>query len=274
VFCDITMDGYTMDADKIENLINENTSAILPVHVYGNLCDVGRIGEIAERHGLVVIYDAAHAFGVRFGGAGAAGFGDASMFSFHATKCFHTVEGGAAAVKRRAVFDRLEAMKNHGLAADGHAEAPGTNGKLSEFHAAMGLCNMRRLSGETEKRRAAAERYRDRLSGLPGLTLNRQRAGATENYAYFPVLLDGVAFGAAREQVCEALAAQGIFPRKYFWPAMNESGYCKGKRGGAETPVARYVSERVLALPMHAGLSLADVDRVCDALLGLAGGRG
>ena len=259
VFCDIDSRSYTMDPSKIEALITPSTSAIVPVHVYGTLCDVDAIEAIAKKHGLKVIYDAAHAFGVKKNGVSAACFGDAAMFSFHATKVFHTVEGGCVAFKDEALRSKLDVGKNFGVSGeDIICSAP--NAKMSEFHAAMGICNLRHIEEHIAARKRIVERYRRNLSGIPGLTLLREQPGVESNYAYFPVVFDGARY--TRDEAANRLAAQGIFARKYFYPLTNNcTAY--GFRGD-ETPVAKFVSERVLCLPLYPELALEDVDRICE----------
>ena len=267
VFCDIDPETYTIDADKIESLITEKTTAILPVHVYGNLCDVEKIDAIAKKHGLKVIYDAAHAFGVEKDGVSSASFGDAAMFSFHATKVFHSIEGGAVCSGSREVYDRLSALKNFGITGPEDVPFVGGNAKLNEFCAAMGICNLRHLAGEIEKRRRAYERYVERLSHVPGIKLSRPQKGVKPNYAYFPVVFDGYKYD--RDTVFARLGQEGIVARKYFYPLTN-SFDCYALRPGFDpdaTPVAKHTADRVLTLPMYAGLSTEDVDRICDIIL-------
>jgi dTDP-4-amino-4,6-dideoxygalactose transaminase len=258
-----------MDASKIRALITDKTVAIVPVHVYGNLCDVDAIAAIAREHGLKVIYDAAHAFGVTRNGISAACFGDASMFSFHATKVFNTIEGGAVCYHDDALEQVLNDRKNFGLHGQEECLYAGSNGKMSEFQAAMGLCNLRHLDGEIQKRRAAVERYRARLAGVPGIRLCAEQPGVTSNYAYFPVVFDG--YRADRDQVFAHLQTQGITARKYFYPLTNDFAcYAPLSTAGShKTPVAAYIARRVLTLPLYADLTLADVDRICDAILSM-----
>ena len=267
VFCDIRPDDYTIDADKLEALITEKTSAILPVHVYGNLCDTEKIDAIAGKYGLKVLYDAAHAFGVRKNGVSAARFGDASMFSFHATKVFHSIEGGAVCSASRELYDTLCTLKNFGIAGPEDVPYVGGNAKLNEFCCAMGLCNLRHLEEEIGKRRAVAERYRERLGGVAGITLSAVQEGVTPNYAYFPVVFDGYTYD--RDQVYARLAEQGIVARKYFYPLTNAFACYKGLPGfdPDATPVAKHIADRVLTLPIYAGLALEDVDRICKIIL-------
>jgi len=267
VFCDVDPEDYTLDAGKIEALITDRTVAIVPVHVYGNLCDVEAIGEIAGRHGLKVIYDAAHAFAVRYKGVSSACFGDASMFSFHATKVFNTIEGGAVCFRDDSLLEKLNDMKNFGIHSAEEVPYVGGNAKMSEFQAAMGICNLRHLDREIGKRKLVAERYRANLDGVPGLRLCRPKADTEPNYAYFPVVFDG--FGASRDDVFDALGAREIGARKYFYPLTNSFAcYADYPTAGTEkTPVAAYLADRVLTLPMYADLALEDVDRICEIIL-------
>ncbi len=267
VFCDVRADDYTIDTDKLEALITEKTSAIVPVHVYGNLCDVEKIRAIADRHGLKVIYDAAHAFAVKYKGVSAANFGDASMFSFHATKVFNTIEGGAVCFRDDALVDALNDRKNFGIRGPERVVFVGGNAKMSEFQAAMGICNLRHLEEEIAKRKAVVERYRAHLEGVPGLRLCAPQKDVEPNYAYFPVVFDG--FGRTRDEIFAALQAQGITARKYFYPLTNSfECYAGYPTAGAEkTPVAAYLADRVLTLPLYADLALEDVDRICDVIL-------
>ena len=267
VFCDVREDDYTMDADKIEALITDKTVAIVPVHVYGNLCDVEKIAAIAQKHGLKVIYDAAHAFAVKYKGVSSACFGDAAMFSFHATKVFNTIEGGAVCYHDDALQAKLDHLKNFGISGPEDVIYVGGNAKMNEFQAAMGVCNLRHLDAEIAKRKAVVERYRQRLSGVKGVRLCPPQKDVEPNYAYFPVVFDG--FGADRDEIFAALGAQEITARKYFYPITNSFAcYADLPAAGAEkTPVAAYMADRVLTLPLYADLALADVDRICDIVL-------
>lgn len=267
VFCDINPADYTMDADKIEALITDRTTAIIPVHVYGNLCNVERIQEIADKHGLKVIYDAAHTFGERYQGRSVAEFGDASIFSFHATKVFNTIEGGAVTFREDWMEHRLNCLKNFGIVDQEHVVWVGGNAKMNEFQAAMGLCNLRHLDEEIEKRRKVAERYMEGLSGVRGLKLPSYKEGLEPNYAYFPVVFDG--FGADRNQVYDCLARHRIYPRKYFYPLINDFQCYEGRFSSKDTPAAAYAAQRVLTLPCYADLALEDVDRICGIIRGM-----
>ena len=267
VFCDVNEKDYTMDVDKIEALITDKTVAIVPVHVYGNLCNVAGIQAIADKHGLKVIYDAAHAFGASYKGISSANFGDASMFSFHATKVFNTIEGGAVCFREEGLEEKLNQIKNFGLAGQEECTYIGGNAKMSEFQAAMGLCNLRHLDGEIAKRKAVVERYRERLSGVPGLRLCPEQENVTSNYAYFPVVFDG--YKESRDEIFAKLGEEGITARKYFFPLTNDFACYRSfpTAGGEKTPVAKYIAHRVLTLPLYADLSPEDVDRICDIIL-------
>ena len=267
VFCDIDPVTFTMDPAQIEALITDRTSAIVPVHVYGSVCRVEEIEGIAKRHGLKVLYDAAHAFGVRYKGRGIASYGDASCFSFHATKVFHTVEGGAACFRDGEVGRRLAMLRNFGLSGPEDAEAFGANAKLDEFRAAMGLCSLRHVDEALRRRSGAEERYRRRLEGTPGLTLKALQPDVQPNHAYFPVLFDEAVFGADRDRVMEALTAQGIAPRKYFYPLTSALACFRGRFDPGRTPVAERICRQVLCLPLYADLEDETVDRVCEIVL-------
>lgn len=268
VFCDIREDDYTIDCDKLEGLITERTSAILPVHVYGNICDVERIQEIANRHGLKVLYDAAHAFGETWQGIGVARFGDMSAFSFNATKVFHTVEGGCLAFSDDALDGLLSSLRQFGQVT-GTEEYPyiGTNAKMSEMHAAMGLCNLRHLEEYIEKRKLAVQRYRERLEGIEGVRLCRERENVKYNYTYFPVVFESEKLGIGRDGIADALKRHSIFARKYFYPLTSDFGCCKELGIRADVPVAKYVSERILTLPCYSDITCEEVDRICDIIL-------
>ena len=267
VFCDINDVDYTMDVTKIEALITEKTCAIVPVHVYGNICDVEGIRSIADKYGLKVIYDAAHAFGVSYRGKGIGSYGDASMFSFHATKVFNTIEGGAVTFADPALDSVLYDMKNFGIRGPERVVFVGGNAKMNEFQAAMGICNLRHVDEEIRKRGAVVERYRSRLSGIPGIRLCDSQENVQPNYAYFPVVFDG--FRKTRDEVFADLGKENIVARKYFYPLTNSFECYRGlpTAGENKTPVAKYIADRVLTLPLYADLPLEEVDRICDLIL-------
>lgn len=273
VFCDVNPDNYTIDADKIKALITNRTVAIVPVHVYGNMCEVEKIDRIGKDYDLKVIYDAAHAFAVKYKGMSSANFGDASMFSFHATKVFNTIEGGAVCLRDDDLVSGMNDMKNFGIRGAERVVFVGGNAKMSEFQAAMGICNLRHLDREIEKRKLVVERYKSLLDGIPGIKLCRPQKEVESNYAYFPVVFDG--FGAGRDEVYRALFDRGITARKYFYPITNSFDCYKDfpTAGADKTPVAAYLADRVLTLPLYADLAFEDIDRICEIILACRDGR-
>lgn len=263
IFCDINTRDYTIDTAQIEELITPYTTAIVPVHVYGNVCDVKAIDRIAEKHNLKVIYDAAHVFGVKVDGVGIGNFGDASMFSFHATKVFNTVEGGAITTSDEALLKRLYELKDFGIKDEEHITGVGANAKMNELCAIMGLCNLNHIDEEIAKRKEVYERYMENFDGIMGIRLVQPQPGVTPNYAYFPVVIEEHMFGADRNEVMKKLAENNIFTRKYFYPLTCDMECYRGKFDYARTPIAKWVSDRVITLPMSADLDLDDVDRIC-----------
>lgn len=267
VFCDIDPHEYTMDVSKIEGLITDKTVAIMPVHVYGNICNIEEIDRLANKYGLKVLYDAAHTFGERYKGKGIGSFGDVSCFSFHATKVFNSVEGGAACFKDKDFGLKLYRLKNFGIRGPEIVDGVGANAKMNEFCAAMGLCNLRHVDDEINKRKAVVERYRSHLEGIDGVQLSPIQKDVKANYAYFPVIFDEKQFGATRNEVFDALANNNIGARKYFYPLTNTFDCFHGKYDVGMTPIALHVSKRVLTLPLYADLAMEDVDRICDIII-------
>jgi dTDP-4-amino-4,6-dideoxygalactose transaminase len=267
VFCDINLYDYTIDTDKIESLITDKTSAIIPVHVYGNICNVKEIERIAKKYNLKVIYDAAHTFGVTVDGVGIAKFGDASIFSFHATKVFNTIEGGAITFKDSELRKTLNDIKNFGITGPESVEYVGGNAKMNEFQAAMGICNLRHVDEEIKKRKAVAERYREKLNDIKGIKLAKLQDSVKSNCAYFPVVFDG--YKLTRDEVYEDLRKENIFARKYFYPLTSSYECYKGRFDVEKTPVAKHISKSVLTLPLYADLALDDVDAICKIIIDL-----
>lgn len=267
VFCDINSEDFTIDVSKIEELITEKTSAIVPVHVYGNICNVEEIDRIAKKYGLKVIYDAAHAFGVSYAGKNIARFGDASCFSFHATKVFNTIEGGAVTYHDDEFGLELYRLKNFGIRGPECVDGIGANAKMNEFCAAMGICNIRYIDSEILKRKAIVERYREFLQNVEGLKLNPTQEGVESNYSYFPIAVDKDNFGKDRDVIYEELIEKGIIARKYFYPLTNKFDCYKDMYEKYPTPIALNVAKNVLTLPLYADLNLQDVDRICEIIL-------
>ena len=266
VFCDINPNDYTIDTDKLASLLTSQTCAILPVHVYGNICNVEEIGNFAKRHGLKVIYDAAHTFGETYKGRGVASFGDASCFSFHATKVFNTIEGGCVCYRDDEVGEKVYDLKDFGIHGPEEVSAIGANAKMNEFCSAMGLCNLRHVDDYISDRKKVCERYNENLEGIKGLKLNKIPKDVKSNYAYYPVVIDPKVFGNDRDYVFEKLYEKDIMARKYFYPATNDFSCYKGRFDKNDTPVARYISENVLTLPVYPELELKEVDRICKII--------
>ena len=257
VFVDIEADNFTIDADKIEAAITPRTKAIMAVHVFGYACAIEKIQEIADRHKLKVIYDAAHSFGSRYKGQALSCYGDISTLSFHATKLFHTIEGGACIVKEKAVSERLEMIKRFGHQGDDYY-CLGINAKQDEFNAAMGLAIFPHLAEIIEKRKRLSDLYDDLLRGL--VSRPKKQEDLEYNYAYYPVL-----FKSEDEllQVFDKLNAAEIFPRRYFYPSLNNLPYLQEKQ---ICPVSEDISRRVACLPLYYSLCDEDVRRICEVL--------
>lgn len=262
VFCDIEDKYYTIDPDKIEALITDKTRAILPVHVYGNICDYKPIEKIAKEHDLLVIYDAAHAFGESVDGKNASSLGNISMYSFHATKVFNTIEGGCLTFSDASLEKEFRAKRQFGMYGKEDAEMVGTNAKMTEFQAAMGICNLRHINEYIDKRRECVECYRALLENVSGITVCPEQENVKSNYAYFPILVDKKAFGISRDQLCEKLAQNNVFVRKYFYPLTSDFAVCRKMFEINETPVAKRVSDSVLTLPLYSDLTVDDVENI------------
>ena len=266
-FADVDPATLCLDPRAAEALVDDDTCAIVAVHVYGIPCDVGALAGVARRHGLALVYDAAHAFGVEVGGVPICSFGDASMLSFHATKVFNTVEGGAVCFSDPALATPLERWRNFGIEGPEDVAYAGGNAKMDELRAAMGLVNLRHADDEIALRGRADARYRERLAGVPGLRLPEPPEGTRRNFSYMPVLF-GDSFGATRDEVAAALAGRGVYARKYFYPLTSAYACYAGRFVPSATPVALDASLRVLTLPMYSGLTEAEVDLICDVVLG------
>jgi len=275
VFCDIRPEDYTIDPQKIEALITEKTSAILPVHVYGCVCDFEVIQQIADRHRLKVIYDAAHAFDVTVHGKPVASLGDVSMYSFHATKVFNTIEGGALAFRENEDFrHKIRNLRNFGIENAESVTMVGLNAKMNEFAAAMGLCNLEIVGQALERRKWIIGRYREALRGCPGIMLldydAMEKRGVRYNYAYMPVCVDPEDAGYTRDQMADFLAGLGIGTRKYFYPLVPDFACYRKEYGNADVPNARRAADRILTLPLAAAMTDEEVERVCDGVQRMA----
>ena len=267
VFCDINPDDYTIDVSKIESLITDKTTAIIPVHVYGNICDVEAIEKIANAYDLKVIYDAAHSFGEFFKGTAVGKFGDASMFSFHATKVFNTIEGGAVTYNSDNLGIILDRLKNFGIKSETVVDGVGSNAKMNEFQAAMGICNLKQVESDILKRKIIFNRYSIGLEQVQGIKLNKPSMDITSNYAYYPILINEKEYGKTRNELDEILKSENIFARKYFYPITSFFDAYHGKFDPYSTPIALHHSKRVLTLPLYPELSLDIVDKIINIII-------
>lgn len=265
VFCDINDSDYTIDVNQIEKHITEKTVAIMATHVYGELCDVEAIDKIAKRHNLKVIYDAAHAFGVKKDGIDVATFGDMVMFSCHATKVFHTIEGGITVFKDKEPYEIINNLVNFGFDGPEEVRWISTNARMNEYEAAMGICNLRHFDEEIAKRKVAYEKYVEMLSDVPGIKLIAPQKGVAQNYAYMPVFFDGYKY--SRDEIQKRLQEHNILARKYFYPIVPDLACYKEQYQGKNFPVSKHAADTVLALPMFSSLETDDVNRICRIIL-------
>lgn len=264
VFCDIDTKDYNIDVNKIEELITSKTVAIVPVHVYGSPCDVDRIQEIADKHNLKVVYDAAHAFNVKVNGKNIGNFGDASMFSLHGTKVFNSIEGGMAAFKNKEMLEEAKKRSNFGIdTGDGFTKYNGVNSKMNEFQASMGIVNMRHLDENIQNRKKIVEIYDRELSGINAIALLQKRDDVEYNYGYYPVLLKDSKYTV--EGLMAYLEKKEIYARRYFYPATNDMPIFKDRN---RTPIAKEVSEKIICIPLYAQLSEEQALRICNEIKG------
>jgi dTDP-4-amino-4,6-dideoxygalactose transaminase len=271
VFCDIDPHTYNLDPACAAALVDERTSALLPVHVFGNPCDVEALAALAAKHELKIVYDAAHALGVTHRGRAIGDFGDLSILSFHATKLFHTAEGGAVIGRDASLLKRIALLRNFGIVNEDEVRGVGTNGKMSELHAALGLALLGGLDGELDGRARAHAVYLERLAAVEGIGMQRLAPETTYNHAYFPIEIDAAAFGLTRDQVHAAMRAENIIARKYFWPLCSENDAYRHLPSARpeRIPNAVRVASRVLCLPLFGELTPDDVHRVSDSLLAI-----
>jgi dTDP-4-amino-4,6-dideoxygalactose transaminase len=273
VFCDVDPERLTIDPDKIERLITGRTTAILGVHVYGMPCQVDRIEEIADRHGLRVLYDAAHAFGSEIDGRGIGTFGDISMFSFHPTKLFHTAEGGALTYNDTNLKQRIDLLKNFGIRNEFDVIMPGINGKMNELSAVIGLTVLDLVDAERARRRAIREQYRRELEKVPGISLLQVPEGVKHSEQYMVMRVRAQEFGASRDVVYEKLREHNVFARKYFYPLTSDYPcyhHLPSARDGSLVN-AKQGSLDVLCLPFYGELQPAQVSQICDVIKATAG---
>ncbi|MDD4992434.1 MAG: DegT/DnrJ/EryC1/StrS family aminotransferase [Paludibacter sp.] len=266
VFVDIEPEYLNLDPDKIEAAITPRTTAILPVHVYGNPCQMDKIQQIAGKHGLKVIYDAAHAFGVKENGVSVLNYGDLSVLSFHATKVFSTIEGGAIICHSEEMKHHIDNLKNFGFRDETIVEEPGINAKLNELQAAYGLLQMKYIDGFISKRKLITKLYRNLLKGISGIRFLNDKVDISYSYSYFPILIDEESYGKSRDELYEKLRKNNIFARRYFYPLIsNFEPYSKLLTAAPQNlPVATKASLQVLCLPIYVDLNEVDVYRICS----------
>ena len=269
VFVDIDRRTGNIDPEKIEAAITPKTTAIMPVHVYGQPCEMERIQEIANTYGLKVIYDAAHAFGVEKEGKSLLAAGDMSTLSFHATKVYNTVEGGALVCQDAQTKQRIDYLKNFGFANETTVVAPGINGKMDELRAAYGLLSLKHVDEAIARRKQVALRYREALRQARGITFFEDRPGVKHNYSYFPIFINEKEYGMSRDALYEKMKTAGVYGRRYFYPLISTFSTYRGLESArpSNLPNAHKMAEEVICLPMHHGLSEEDVDRVLRCII-------
>lgn len=265
VFCDVKLSDGTIDETKIEDLITENTVAIVPVHVYGNICNIEEIQRIADKYSLKVIYDAAHAFGVTYKGKGIGSYGDASVFSFHATKVFNTIEGGAVTFSDPKFYDKLYNLKNFGIRGEELVVSVGANAKMNEFAAIMGLCNLKHIDAVIQERKIRYEKYKELLKDVPGIRFFEDKSDCEKNYAYFPIRVEET-YGITRNELYDRLREHNIYARKYFYPLTSDQACFKNKYKKVDLSNARKLSEEVLALPFYEKLEFEKIKEIAELI--------
>lgn len=261
VFCDVKLSDGTIDETKIEDLITEHTVAIVPVHVYGNVCNIEEIQKIADKYNLKVIYDAAHAFGVRYKGKGIGCYGDASIFSFHATKVFNTIEGGAVTFSDHKLYEKLYNLKNFGIRGEELVAEVGANAKMNEFCAIMGLCNLKHIDTMLEERKKRYEYYMDGLLNVNGIRFFNKNIETTNNYAYFPIIIEDE-YGLSRDELYEKLKENNIYSRKYFYPLTSDQACFKNKYKNEELDCARKLAKKILVIPFYAKINKEEMEEI------------
>ncbi len=269
VFADIEADYYNLDPVKVEAAITPQTTAIMPVHVYGNPCRVDEFRRIAETYNLKLIYDAAHAFGVRMNGTSILNHGDLSILSFHATKSFNTIEGGAIICHDPQIKNRIDLLKNFGFVDETIVVEPGINAKMNEIQSAYGLLQLKYIDSNIERRRSAATEYRRCLKGVSGLKIFEPQAGVTQAFSYFPILIDENLFGRSREEVYKHLRKNNIFTRRYFYPLISRFPSYNGlpSASPANLPVAEMIAREVLCLPIYSEIETDTVRQICNLII-------
>lgn len=266
IYCDIKFDDFNLNPEMIEELITSKTSAILPVHIFGNPCNIEQISKIADDYNLNVIYDAAHCFGVEYKNNAIGNYGDISMFSFHATKIFHTLEGGALTYKNPELKETFNLLKNFGIKNEEEIILPGTNAKMNELQAAIGLLNLNLVEMEIKRRKNLSSIYRENLKNVEGIKFFDEKQDVKYNYQYFPILIDESEFKFNRDYVYEFLKKYNIFSRKYFYPLCSDFSFSK-KEEEYKIPNAKKIVNQILCLPLYGGLRKEDIEKICAILV-------
>ena len=268
VFCDIEPHTMNLNPDKIEALITPKTTAIMPVHVYGNPCNVKKIQKIADTYGLKVIYDAAHAFNVKLDNESILNYGDLSVLSFHATKVFNTIEGGAIISKDEKLKERIDYLKNFGFAGETKVIAPGINAKMNELQAALGLLQMKRIEGDIEKRKEIADFYKNELRNIKGITVFEDIKNIKHNYSYFPILVDKTKYGKSRDELYNFLKGNNIYGRRYFYPLISQFPTYRGLDSAHpdNLPVATKIAGEVFCLPIYSELEKRMINYITNIM--------
>lgn len=265
VFCDVKLSDGTIDESKIEDLITEKTVAIVPVHVYGNICNIEEIQRIADKYNLKVIYDAAHAFGVKYKGKGIGSYGDASVFSFHATKVFNTIEGGAVAFSDHKIYEKLYNLKNFGIRGEELVAEVGANAKMNEFAAIMGLCNLKHIDTALAERQKRYDIYKEKLKNVKGIRFFEKNSGASNNYAYFPILIERE-YGRSRDELYDRLKENNIYARKYFYPLTSDQACFKNKYRNEKLENARELAKKVLVVPFYEKITIEEIEKIVQEI--------
>ncbi len=268
IFCDIKHDDFNIDEKQIEDLITPKTSGIMPVHVFGNPCEIEKIEKIASENDLKLIYDAAHCFGVKYKNIGIGNFGDISMFSFHATKIFHTLEGGALTYNNNELKEKLYLLKNFGIKNEENVAIAGTNAKMNELQAAVGLLNLELVADEINKRKTLTNIYKENLKDVKGIIYLDEKRDVEYNYQYFPMLIDENEFNFNRDQLLNYLRKYNIFARKYFYPLCTDYAFLK-KYNNPHLPIATKISNQILCLPLYGELTQNEINKICEIILNL-----
>lgn len=269
VFVDIDPETCNIDPLKIEAAITPKTTAIMPVHVYGKPCNMERIQKIADKYGLKVIYDAAHAFGVEVNGLSVLAAGDISTLSFHATKVYNTIEGGALICHDKKIKERIDYLKNFGFAGETTIVAPGINGKMDEVRSAYGLINLKQVDAAIESRRQVALQYRSALQQVKGIRFMEDMLGVRHNYSYFPIFVDSLEYGMTRDELYFKMKENGVLGRRYFYPLISEFSTYRGLESARpeNLPVAHRIADSVICLPMHHGIQKYEIERILSLII-------